>query len=606
MKRIGLLPLLLLVMVVAFTACKKDKPQGNNLVNTIKVYGAVSDENGEPLSNATITFNGTSVISSNGLYVFDNATVPGGRQVIKARLDGYYDAIVGFQATSSTSTRVNITLVTRTVVSTLQSTGGGTVNKDGAAVVLPANGMATASGAAYTGDVNVFANYYNPVSDNFRNMIPGGDLVATVAGGDGRALSTYGMVRVEMEDGAGNALQLAAGKSATITWPIAADQQATAPATIEMWHLNEQTGIWEEEGTATRQGNTYVGSVSHFSTWNCDHPEQKSYIKGLLVDCNNKPIRSADLFMVDNSNGGTKMSVTCDEQGHFEATVLANVTFTVKAVPVGMDASLAATLATVGPLNPGESRDLGTLTMPCGVTVKGRLVDNSGLPVSGMLRLESLPTAMAANVWNGEFEFTLAFNKTYTLYPFCLASSSFNQATTFTTPGSPAVIDLGDIPTCSSGGTTNADLSLIHFTANGLGMVNEVFRYDLAQSGLAQVIYSPADTTFIFNTSGQLPNAGGTMQLIVSFKGTQTGSYILGNNLDNLGGANVTIQISRGNSNYTSFTSTSGSFQLTQLGGPGQISLATFSGTFDYADTQTSTNGEVTISNGSVTGVRVY
>lgn len=606
MKRIGLLPLLLLVMVVAFTACKKDKPQGNNLVNTIKVYGAVSDENGEPLSSATITFNGNSVVSNNGLYVFDNATVPGGRQVIKARMDGYYDAIVGFQATSSTSMRVNITLVTRSVAATVQSTAGGTVNKDGAAVALPANGMATASGTAYTGDVNVFANYYNPASDNFRNMIPGGDLVATVAGGDGRALSTYGMVRVEMEDGAGNALQLAAGKTATITWPIAANQQASAPATIEMWHLNEQTGIWEEEGTATRQGNTYVGTVSHFSTWNCDHPEQRAYIRGLLVDCNNKPIRSADLFMVDNSNGGTHTSITCDEQGHFEATVLSNVTFTVKAVPVGTDASLATTLATVSPLGPNQTSDLGTLALPCGVTVKGRLVDASGLPVGSMLRLESLPTSMAANVWNGEFEFTLAFNKTYTLYPYCLTTGSFNQAVSFTTPGSPAVIDLGDIPTCTGGGGNTADASLIHFTANGMGLTNEVFRYDLAKSTSAMVLYSATDTTFIFNTSGELPNGGGSLQVIVSFKGMQTGAYTIGDNIDNLGSANLAMQINRGNNNYTSFTSISGTLQVTQLGGPGQISLATFSGTFDYSDTQSGNSGEVTVSNGSVTGLRIY
>lgn len=605
MKKIGLLSVILLALLT-FSACKKEKPHGNTLTNTIKVYGTVNDENGNPISGATITFNGNSTVSDNGLYVFDQVAVPGGRQIIKARMNGYYDAIVGFETTTSTSKRLAITLVERNVSSVVQASAGGTVTNGSVAVQLPASGFATLSGSAYTGDVTVYSKYYDPMASNFRNMIPGGDLLAKDVNGSDRVLSTYGMVRVEMEDASGNALQLAAGKTATVTLPISADQLASAPATIALWHLDEQTGVWEEEGTATKQGNNYVGTVSHFSTWNCDRPEQKAKVHGLLVDCNNKPIRSADLFMVDNSNGGSQISVSCDELGQFSATVMANVTFTIKAVPVGMDASTAPVLATVGPLNTNEDRNLGTLVLPCGVTVKGRLVDDAGFPVGGMLRLESLPVSLAANVWNGEFEFTLAFNKTYTLYPYCMESQTFSAPTSFTTPGSPTVIDLGDIPTCTGGGNNAADLSIIHFTANGLGLVNEVFRYDLSKSGMAQVIFSPADTTFVFNTSGELPNNGGTMQLIVSFKGTQTGTYNLSNNLDNMGSANATMQISRGGGNYTSFTSTSGTFQLTQLGGLGQISLATFSGTFDYADTQTSTNGEVTISNGSVTGLRVY
>ena len=83
-------------------------------------------------------------------------------------------------------------------------------------------------------------------------------------------LASYGMIAVELESTAGEKLQIATGNSATLTMPIPSSIQSSAPATIALWSVNEQTGIWKEEGTATRSGSNYVGTVSHFSFWNCD------------------------------------------------------------------------------------------------------------------------------------------------------------------------------------------------------------------------------------------------------------------------------------------------------------------------------------------------
>jgi len=65
-------------------------------------------------------------------------------------------------------------------------------------------------------------------------------------------------------------LQLATGKNATVTFPIATATQSTAPATIPLWFFDETKGMWIEQGSATKTGNTYVGTVSHFTWWNCD------------------------------------------------------------------------------------------------------------------------------------------------------------------------------------------------------------------------------------------------------------------------------------------------------------------------------------------------
>ena len=56
----------------------------------------------------------------------------------------------------------------------------------------------------------------------------------------------------------------------------AAPRAPTLPATFPLYHLNETTGRWTQEGTATLQTDPatgakyYEGTVSHFSTWNAD------------------------------------------------------------------------------------------------------------------------------------------------------------------------------------------------------------------------------------------------------------------------------------------------------------------------------------------------
>ncbi len=67
-------------------------------------------------------------------------------------------------------------------------------------------------------------------------------------------LQSFGMMAVEMTGASGERLQLAPAKPATMRFPIAAAQQASAPATIAFWSFNDTTGLWKQEGMATKQG----------------------------------------------------------------------------------------------------------------------------------------------------------------------------------------------------------------------------------------------------------------------------------------------------------------------------------------------------------------
>ena len=58
------------------------------------------------------------------------------------------------------------------------------------------------------------------------------------------------------------------------------------PLSIPLYYLDDTTGLWVQQGTASLQGSApsqyYEGSVSHFSTWNADKPLNTVYINGCV------------------------------------------------------------------------------------------------------------------------------------------------------------------------------------------------------------------------------------------------------------------------------------------------------------------------------------
>jgi hypothetical protein len=112
-------------------------------------------------------------------------------------------------------------------------------------------------------------NHLDSTDPNIFDKMPG-TLIGTRTDGSISGMETYGMLNVELRGSNNEKLQLTAGHTASISLPIAQNQLDTAKGTIPLWHFNETAGLWEEEGFATRVGNRFVGTVSHFSWWNCD------------------------------------------------------------------------------------------------------------------------------------------------------------------------------------------------------------------------------------------------------------------------------------------------------------------------------------------------
>jgi hypothetical protein len=152
--------------------------------------------------------------------------------------------------------------------------------------------------------------------------MPGGDLAAIRTTGSETQLISYGMAEVSLTDNAGNPLQLKEGAASQLTFPIPAGMESNPPATIPLWYFDEERGIWIEEGTATLQGNVYVGSVTHFSWHNLDVPGERVTIKGKVTDCEDKPVSYVKVT-VDQTAAVT------NSKGEYSVFVPANTPVTV-------------------------------------------------------------------------------------------------------------------------------------------------------------------------------------------------------------------------------------------------------------------------------------
>ena len=292
----------MLLLFVLAISCKKSTvssiPNNNSEVPDLStkisssVSGFVTDENNHAVVSATVLFgNANTTTDQYGYFQFSNVEVVKAAAVVTVAKNNYFHAIKTFAATPGKSAFFRIKLLPKTIAGTIHAANGGTVNlAGGLSISLPANGVVMASGAAlYNGDIMVAANWLDPEAEDLTEIMPG-DLRAIDKGGYLKGLTTFGMVAVELSTTSGELLQIAPGKKATLGFPLSSTLSTAAPATIPLWYLNEQTGLWQEDGTATKSGNSYTGEVSHFSYWNCDLPNANVPLTFTVVDAQNRPI----------------------------------------------------------------------------------------------------------------------------------------------------------------------------------------------------------------------------------------------------------------------------------------------------------------------------
>jgi len=366
-----------------FGACRKDKITEDETITgpgpvvliEAGVIGLVTDETGSPLSGADVYLGSKHTQTDEYGYFQLESILNAALPFVRVEKAGYFPSLAGFSAKAGKSGRVKVMLQTKSPAAQLNASSGGTVTVPGGGkVVFAPNGFVDATGQQYDGTVMVFATYLDPTAPNIDHLIPGGFLGRSTAG-ENQILTSFGMVHMLLETPSGQKIQI--NKPAEVTMPIPADRVSKAPASIPLWYIDEATGYWKEEGSASLQGNAYVGSVTHFSWWNCDIGSGYVRMSGQIRLGSEHPFVTLRV----TQNGGLSATTTPDESGYFSGGVPANQTFLFEVLDECGNVVYSATL---GPF--GSETDIGIIAIPPSannwITVQGSLENCDQQPVT--------------------------------------------------------------------------------------------------------------------------------------------------------------------------------------------------------------------------------
>ncbi len=269
-------------LLLLFTACEEQNmtflPSGESSFPSgdrveAGFYGRLLDQNLEPVVDAQVWIGDRLAVSDSlGDWIIPKVEVVSRQAYIKVEATGYFAASRVTTALSNSMNLVRIMPTKKTAFtsSSIQSDQGGVIQlTDGSSVSFqPGSFISESSGALYTGEVKVYSYSIDGQSEASQLQMPGRLESIT----EDAALISLGMVVTDLESPSGEVLQLKEGMPATIRYEQA-NLDANAPDTIPLWHFDEGMGTWVKDGFSVRDGNTYVGEVSHFTWWNCDWPE---------------------------------------------------------------------------------------------------------------------------------------------------------------------------------------------------------------------------------------------------------------------------------------------------------------------------------------------
>ncbi|MDR1860771.1 MAG: carboxypeptidase-like regulatory domain-containing protein [Bacteroidales bacterium] len=366
-----------LIIATASVTCKKDSDNseeklGNGAVmQATTLKGVVRSTSGAPLSGVSVTTGTLSATTgADGTFAFDRAAITDNRAIIKFAKSGYFTVI----RSGVKSAEININAVLQAKGSGATSTKTSfdaaqaqTLTAGGLTVDIPAGAVVKADGSPYSGNVNADVFYLAPDNDDFAELMPGSDLVGIRSGGTEAQLISYGMTEVSLTDASGNALQLASGAESELTFPIPAGMETNPPATIPLWYFDEDKGVWVEEGSATLQGNVYVGTVSHFSWHNLDYPESRVTVKGRVTDCKNNPVPYVTVTAMQtfDNNGYRQGATVTGSDGYYSVWVPANTEITVTVLPEHYDNYSPAVEISIPEKAGNSTIENVNITLPC-------------------------------------------------------------------------------------------------------------------------------------------------------------------------------------------------------------------------------------------------
>lgn len=420
MKKLTTL-LTIIALTLVINSCRKNEvsaiidptnPSETSKTITTVVAGKIIDLNGNALSGVQITI-GNSILTTdnNGSFIVPKATLSEKNGFIKATKAGYFAGSRTITPKEKAVNNVTIMLIEKKETGSFANSSGGKIYlpNNGGSVEFPNNAVVTKNGSAFTGNVSVAAFYLDPSNKDLHLFMPG-DLRGTATDNTEKYLQTFGMMAVELSDENGNPLQLATGKTAKLTVPITGSLQAAAPATIPLWYFDEIKGMWIEQGSATKVGNTYQGNVSHFTYWNCDLGLPTVTYEAKFVDANNNPLGNVWVAISRNVSSGNYYSDTrwgCTaSDGTLTAIVPANENLDLYAYYWDGHCESNTFTQSIAPLTASINAGTFTITNPASnlITITGSVLNCSNQPVvNGFATIKISYYTYLAYIQNGSF-----------------------------------------------------------------------------------------------------------------------------------------------------------------------------------------------------------
>jgi hypothetical protein len=559
--------ILVLLFPFLFSNCSSDSGiDGNSNATPLNFGSEVSknftgqilDENNNPVSNVAITVaNKSATTDVNGVFIINNATVRDKFAFVTAKKAGYLDGSRSLVPTNGMN-NVKITLLSGTIVGTVNSGATGSVSLSNGSKVTFDGNFKTENGQAYSGVVSVIMKHLDPTDATTFEKMPG-MLLAQNASGEERVLESYGMMNIELRGAASQKLQLST--TAQIEMPIATSQLSASPTTIPLWHFDETLGYWKEEGAATKQGTKYVGTVSHFSWWNCDAQFPTVRLSVTVVNSNGTPLANVRVGIRRATNSYT-VNGTTNTQGQVSGLVPANESLTM--VVFDSCGNIVST-TNIGPF--AVATTLPNLVIP-NSTIQSTLVQGNLLKcdgtnaTNGYVLMRYGNQNQIATVTNGAFSFTMlvcsATNTGFSLQGFdydnLQTTNSINF--TFTSP----TTNVGNITACNS--------------------ISEFISYRIDSNPvryiIANIMASGRGTSSGTNSSGVSISA----YSLLTPNTTET-FYLFGNTV--IPGIYTTSMFSLSSADIGSInvqTVNTVSFNLSSVGAVGQYIDITFNGTY--------------------------
>ena len=323
-----------LLIGMAFTllilGCRKDNittevdyvTESDEPIDT-RLSGQVIDENGLPIEEASVRVgNETLVTNEDGIFSFSKISIDLEGSLAVIEKNGFYTNFKRILP-SENETFVKFGLTPKTTsTGSFLATEGGVISRQGKErITFEPNSIVDESGNSYNGEVTVFSDYFNIDKPYLGEMMPG-DLTGLNTEGTKVQLKTYSMVAVELFGENGEELNLKEGTTANIEFPLSL-QTSNPPQKIALWSLDENTGLWVEEGVATYDGNVYQGEVTHFSFWNCDAPFPLINLFGTIGDFDGNVLPHFKINIQTEDSGLVRSGYT-NSSGLFHGKVPAN------------------------------------------------------------------------------------------------------------------------------------------------------------------------------------------------------------------------------------------------------------------------------------------